>query len=236
MSLASRFHSIALLLFAAFVFTHTPKALAETDSGNDAEKEINSTETPEPPPTAKPARRTPPPPKKKYFVTDINRVDAGVFHVAAMVGGNFYTEPAYDSTTGLPNGNYYKDFGFQGGVVFDYDYSEAPDNIPLALRGEILYKYVLSSTNVFAFEGMVRRMFRMSDKASFGIGAGASIGIWYRMVTDSSPEEEVIFLPAFLLQAGFEFNPLMIELKWVVNRIGTTSTLTGAELSIGIRL
>lgn len=173
--------------------------------------------------------------KHKHFVPDPKRVDAGIFHVAAVVGGNFYTEPKVDSQ-GNANGEYFKDFGFQGGVIFDYDYSEMDENIPLSLRGGFFYKYILSSVHVFAFDGSARRMFRFSESADFGLGLGASAAVWYRSVTASSPNEEILFLPSVYLTAGFDFTPFMVEFKTLVNRVGSDSTIMGLELYFGFRL
>ncbi len=173
--------------------------------------------------------------KRKYFTDDTPRSDAGVFHVGFAGGGNFYTEPVINRTTGAPTGDYYKDFGFQAGVYFDHDYSELDENIPLMLRGMIGYKYILSTVHVFSFDGMVRRMFRFSEKASFGLGVGASAAMWYRAATNTSPTEEILFLPTILIGGGFEFNPFMADIKWAINRIGT-NTIMGFELYFGFRL
>jgi len=181
------------------------------------------------------------PPKKnrerRRYVTDHpERSDAGIFHVAAAVGGNFYVEPTVTYPSRVPTGNYAKDFGFQAGAYFDYDYSQMDENIPLALRGFVGYKYILRSIHVFSFDGMVRRMFQFSEKTSFGIGMGASTALWFRAVTDISPEEEIAFLPSLLIGAGFEFNPFMIDFKWMINRFATDATITGFELYFGVRL
>lgn len=174
--------------------------------------------------------------KRKYFTDDAPRSDAGVFHVGFAAGGNFYIEPVVNATTQAPTGNYFKDFGFQAGVYFDHDYSELDENIPLMLRGMVGYKYILSSIHVFSFDGMVRRMFRLSERASFGLGVGASGAIWYRTQTASSPNEEIIFLPTVLIGGGFEFNPFMVDLKWAINRIGGSNSIMGFELYFGFRL
>lgn len=184
-------------------------------------------------------RQQTPDTKKRHYLTrneQEHRVDAGVFHVAFAVGGNFYVEPQVNATTKAPLGDYFKDFGFQGGVYFDYDYSELDENIPLALRGMIGYKYILSSVHVFTFDGVVRRMFRLSEYSAFGVGIGGSTAMWYRSVTSTSPDEEMIFLPSFIIGAGFEFNPFMVDFKWLINRFGADSTITGLELYFGIRL
>src|SRR3989338_840974 len=111
----------------------------------------------------KPAGESPEKKSRTFFVPDTSRVDAGAFHVAIVAGGNFFVEPQVLSANLAPTGDYFKDFGFQAGVYFDYDYSELPENIPLALRGGAGYKYVLGGTHVFAVEGLVRNIFRMSD-------------------------------------------------------------------------
>jgi hypothetical protein len=178
--------------------------------------------------------------KSKYYVEDTERTDAGVFHAAFAFGGNFYVEPKYSRPTTTspltPNGDYFKDFGFQAGAYFDYDYSELTENVPLGVRGMFGYKYILNSTHVFAFDGMTRVMWRLSDKTSFGLGLGVSLGVWYRAQTDSSAYEETKFLPCGIIGAGFEFNPFMVDLKWLINRIGSDSTITGVELYFGFRL
>jgi hypothetical protein len=210
-------------------------ALAYAQEGEPPEqKEAN--EAPNGPTTASPLHHAKKTQKRKYMVEGGNRSDAGVFHVAAAAGGNFYIEPQLDPDTGLANGTFFKDFGFQAGIFFDYDYSEIDANIPLMLRGMVGYKYVLSSTHVFAFDGVVRRQFRFSEKASFGLGLGGSAAVWYRSVTTTSPLEEIVVLPSFVLEAGFDFNPFMVDFKWLVNRIGSDSTLMGFELYFGFRL
>lgn len=173
--------------------------------------------------------------KNYYYIEDTDRTDAGVFHAAFALGGNFYVEPKYSTTTNVPTGDYFKDFGFQAGAYFDYDYSELTENVPLGVRGMFGYKYILNSTHVFAFDGVTRIMFRLSDKTTFGLGAGVSLGMWYRAQTDTSTEETK-FLPCGIIGAGFEFNPFMVDLKWLINRIGSDSTITGVELYFGFRL
>lgn len=177
-------------------------------------------------------------PTRKYMVPDPNRVDAGVFHVGFAAGGNFYVEPQVDNNTGAPNGDYFKDFGFQAGVYFDYDYSALTENVPLALRGMVGYKRILSSVNVFTVDMAVRHMWRFSERATFGAGVGGSAAIWFRQAANVAPvsAEEIIFLPSFLLTAGFEYNPFMVDLKWLINRFGQDSTITGVELYFGFRL
>ncbi len=168
--------------------------------------------------------------KRKYFVEGEKRVDAGVFHVGFAAGGNFYTEPKF-TLAGAPLGEYFKDFGFQAGVYFDFDYEDTR----LGLRGWVGYKYLLNSVHAFAFDGMVRYLFRVSDNAKFGLGIGASAGLWFRSQTVDT-NEEVLFLPAFVLGAGFDFNPFLTDLKLLINRIGADATLLGVELSFGVRL
>lgn len=176
--------------------------------------------------------------KRKYMVADPDRVDAGLFHVGFAVGGNFYIEPKFSSTTNEPLGDYFKDFGFQGGMYFDYDYSALSENVPIALRGMLGYKRILGNTNVFALDGVVRHMFRFSDKATFGIGPGVSAALWFREGSTTAPvsDEEIIFLPSFILTAGFEYNPFMVDFKWLINRVGQDATIMGFELSFGFRL
>ncbi len=189
---------------------------------------------------ARPARKSSrtKPDGRKYFTDQTPRSDAGVFHVGFAFGGNFYIEPEWDNTVTPPSlsGNFFKDFGFQAGVYFDHDYSELDENIPLMLRGMIGYKYILGSVHVFSFDGMVRHMWRWSEKASFGVGLGASAAVWYRSVTPTSPNEEIVFLPTMLLSAGFEFNPFMVDFKWAINRFGADNVITGFELYFGFRL
>jgi hypothetical protein len=137
--------------------------------------------------------------------------------------------------------DYYKDFGYQGGVYFDYDYSRMADNIPLALRGFLGYKYALNSTHIFAVEGMVRRMFQLSENADFGLGAGVSLATWFRKTVEvtnneTAQLEQTILLPTFIIGAGFDFNPFMVDLKWMIHRFGVGQTLMGAEFYFGVRL
>ena len=136
----------------------------------------------------------------------------------------------------VTNGEYFKDFGFQAGVFFDYDYSEMDVNIPLGLRGMVGYKYILNSVHVFSFDGVVRHMWRFSETASFGAGLGGSAAVWYRSITASSPDEEIVFLPSFVVTAGFDFTPFMVDFKWLINRIGGDNTIMGFELYFGFRL
>ncbi len=178
--------------------------------------------------------------KRKYFTDDSPRTDAGVFHVAATFGGNMYIEPEVNNSN-LPTGNFHKDFGFAAGVTFDYDYSELDENIPLMLRGFVGYKYVLSSVHVATFDGIVRRMWKFSEKSSFGLGFGGSAAVWYRVELTSSTgtvlaNEEIIFLPSFIMEAGFDFNPFMIDIRLLINRIKGDSSILGGELYFGFRL
>lgn len=220
--------AFVVALFLSFAST----LYAEEDEALSEETQQEEPQAPRPP-----KRKL----KKRYFGTEKpERIDAGVFHVAFAAGGNFYIEPKYqvDATTGSKEttGEYFKDFGFQGGVYFDYDYSEMTENVPLALRGMVGYKYILSSVHVFTFDGMVRRIFRVSDNSTFGVGMGGSAAVWYRSITSTSPDEEVIFLPSFLVGAGFEFDPFMTDFKWLINRVGGDNTIMGFELYFGFRL
>lgn len=198
-------------------------------------------QTSQPPPNSQPLptqprnQYQPQPQRRKYFQEDPNRIDAGIFHVAMAAGGNFYIEPEVDANK-VPNGNFFKDIGFQAGVYFDYDYSELDQNIPLMLRGMVGYKYVLSSVHVFTFDGMVRHMWRWSERASFGLGMGGSAALWYRTITETSASEEVVILPSLLLGAGFEFHPFMVDFKWLINRIAADNIIMGFELYFGFRL
>jgi hypothetical protein len=202
--------------------------VAQDDTPADTE------EAPPPPIHSKAAKKSTD--NRHYFSDNTPRTDAGIFHVGFAVGGNFYIEPQFDSSTGQATGDYFKDFGFQGGVYFDYDYSELAENIPLMLRGMIGYKYILNSVHVGSFDGMVRYMLRFSEGASFGFGMGGSAAVWYRPQSSSAPNEEVIFLPSLLLGAGFEFNPFMVDFKWLINRVGADSTIMGFELYFGFRI
>lgn len=221
--------TVLALIFTLVGLTPTI-ARAEDEDSQDTE----SAEPPSPPPVKSSKRRDKAP--RHYFTDQTPRTDAGIFHVGFAVGGNFYMEPQFDSSTGNATGDYFKDFGFQGGVYFDYDYSELAENIPLMLRGMIGYKYILNSVHVGTFDGMVRYMLRFSESASMGLGFGGSAAVWYRTQGDLSPNEEVIFLPSLLIGAGFEFNPFMVDFKWLINRIGANSTIMGWELYFGFRL
>lgn len=242
--------SLFTLTLVTFLFS-TTKLVAEP-SDDDApygDSESNGPQieddggTPPPPPPPQRTRRRQTTPRRqthqekqrKYFVPDTDRTDAGIFHVGFAVGGNFYMEPELNATTRVATGDYFRDLGFQLGVFFDYDYSALTENVPLGLRGMVGYKYVLNSENVFAFDGMARYMMRFSDRATFGIGLGASAAIWYRVASTTS-QQEIIFLPSFLLGAGFEYNPFMVDFKWLINRIGEDSTIMGFELYFGLRL
>jgi hypothetical protein len=223
------FHTFLLLCLLLVSTPAFPKGQDDETGENVPTTEEKST------PTGKTTKKTK---EHRKFLTDTpNRSDAGVFHVGAAAGGNVYIEPMYDPDTLTPTGDSFKDFGFQGGVYFDYDYSEVEENIPLMLRGMVGYKYILSSVNVFTFDGVVRRQFRFSEKATFGLGGGASAALWFRNVTSTSPTEEIIFLPSLIVTAGFEFNPIMVDFKWLINQLGSSSsTITGWELYFGVRL
>jgi hypothetical protein len=210
------------------ITAHSPSALAEAGYDDEPPKSIEA------PPPAIPARNRRQE-KRRYFQPDTDRTDAGIFHVGIAAGGNFYIEPQVD-TNKVPTGEFFKDFGFQAGVFFDYDYSEMDENIPLMLRGMVGYKYILSSVHVFTFDGMVRHMWRFSDKASFGLGMGGSAALWFRTITDTSATEEMVLLPSLLLGAGFEFEPFMVDFKWLINRIASDNVIMGFELYFGFRL
>lgn len=221
----------AYLWIASLVLVASGVAPAETGY---TENPPASTDTPNPPSAqATPARNKDKKPRK-FFQEDPSRVDAGIFHVALAAGGNFYIEPSY--TNGAPSGDFFYDPGFQLGAYFDYDYSELDENIPLMLRGMVGYKYVLSSVHVFAFDGMVRHMWRFSEGASFGLGMGGSFAVWYRTITANSPTREVVLLPSLLLGAGFDFHPFMVDFKWLLNRFAADNIITGFELYFGIRI
>jgi hypothetical protein len=84
---------------------------------------------------------------------------------------------------------------------------------------------------------MIRYLLKMSDDVNLGLGMGASAAVWYRGASDEGFwEEEVVFLPAFVLGVGLDFNPFMADFKMLINRIGADATLMGMELSIGVRL
>jgi hypothetical protein len=239
--------AICVLFISGLCFS-SPELRAETSDylEEDPYSQKSPSETPEAaqsPSRAQPARPTRQSSggnrtrgeKRKYFTDDSPRSDAGVFHVGFAAGGNFYIEPRINLSTGVATGDFFKDFGFQAGVYFDHDYSELDENIPLMLRGMVGYKYVLSSVHVFSFDGMVRHMFRLSDKASLGVGIGASGAVWYRTASTNS-NEEILFLPTVLIGAGFEFNPFMVDFKWALNRVGGENTIMGFELYFGFRL
>lgn len=178
--------------------------------------------------------------KRKYFTDTSPRSDAGIFHVGFAVGGNIYMEPKLRASDNEFADDYFKDFGYQGGVYFDYDYSRASENIPLALRGFLGYKYALNSTHIFAAEGVVRRIFNLSENSDFGLGAGVSLATWFRNITQISSTETVeieqtVLLPTFILSAGFDFNPFMVDLKWMIHRFGVGESLMGAEFYFGVR-
>lgn len=216
--------ALMMVLLTAVIHSLPNKAWAEKEE-EKAPLESNDAPTSLPPKTA-------PKEKKRFFVEDPGRIDAGSFHVAFVGGGNFYIEPMVDKTTRTPLGEYFKDFGFQGGVIFDYDY----EDVPLGLRGFGGYKYILSSVHVFGFDGTARILFPFSDNAKFGLGTGISAAIWYRSITATSDREEVFFLPSLVIEAGFDFHPFMTDFKWLINRIGEENTIMGFELYFGIRI
>lgn len=228
---------LSKLLVLSLVFHFSQNTLrAEEEEIYDDQSPIDA------PPQKRPAKKAQ---KKRYYVAqdpEERRSDAGIFYAAFAVGGNFYMEPKVANTTvsGVQRqtvtGDYFKDFGFQGGMYFDYDYSQLTENVPLGIRGFVGYKYVLSSVHVFAFDGVVRRMFTVSDKVTFGVGIGGSAAIWYRSDTSTSADPETIFLPSFISTFGFEFNPFMVDFKWLINRFQTDNTITGFELYFGVRL
>lgn len=238
---ASKTARLVYMVLLAFLLVGQTAWGEETDDSylaNEPAKPVDQVSEPAPVPDAK---GTLPPKaaqqkKRKYLTDDTPRSDSGIFHVGFAAGGNFYFEPQVTSSNQVPTGDYFKDYGFQGGVYFDWNYHELPENIPLGLRGMIGYKYVLNSVHVFAFDGMVRRMWQFSENASFGVGIGGSAAVWYRSVTDLSPTEEILFLPSFIVGAGFEFSPFMVDFKILVNRLGEDSSIGGAELYFGFRL
>jgi hypothetical protein len=221
---------LSLGIMIALLGASTPLRAEDDEASEEAVEEVE-----QPRPAAPVKKKAKTKKKRAYHIEDIERTDAGVFHVAFAAGGNFYVEPKFSKTTGQPTGDYFKDFGFQGGAFFDYDYSELTENVPLGLRGMIGYKYILQSTHVFAFDGLARIMWRLSDDVTFGLGMGVSLGTWYRAETALSTEETK-FLPCGIIGAGFEFNPFMVDLKWLINRFGADSTITGVELYFGFRL
>jgi hypothetical protein len=79
-------------------------------------------------------------------------------------------------------------------------------------------------------------MFRVSDWTTFGLGTGVSAGVWYRPAGNSVRETQTLFVPSFLITAGFEFNPFMTDLKWSITRVGSDVNVMGWELSFGVRL
>ncbi|NDC25597.1 MAG: hypothetical protein EB078_11220, partial [Proteobacteria bacterium] len=178
---------------------------------------------------------------RKFFSDNSPRSDAGIFHVAFALGGNFYIEPKLNASTKAFADDYFRDFGYQGGVYFDYDYSRMAENIPLSLRGYIGYKYAMNSTHIFAVEGVVRRMFQVSETSDFGIGAGVSLATWFRSTSQvennqTTQIDETILLPTFIVSGGFDFNPFMVDLKWMIHRMGEGNTIMGAEFNFGVRL
>jgi hypothetical protein len=218
-------------------------ARAEEDYSEDETTEESVSDAEEAPRILKPVNKKskPKPKPRKYFSDDTPRTDAGIFHVAFALGGNVYIEPKLSATTGDFADDYFKDFGYQGGVYFDYDYSRMTENIPLALRGFVGYKYALNSTHIFAVEGMVRRMFQVSQNTDFGLGAGLSLATWFRSQTvtvdgETSQIDQTVLLPTFILGAGFDFNPFMVDLKWMIHRLGVGETVMGAEFYFGVRL
>lgn len=233
MTLLRRFPNQVLLIAALFLALPATTLRAEEDDGTTEEKPAAAAE----PSSTTKSTKEKDKQKRKYMIYDPDRVDAGIFYVGFAAGGNFYIEPQIDTTTKAPNGQYFKDFGFQAGVFFDYDYSALEENIPLALRGMVGYKYILSSVHVFAFDAMVRRMFRFSEKSTFGLGFGASAALWFRpgSLTPPVAAEEIIFLPSLVMGAGFEFNPVMVDFKLLINRIGQDATILGTELYVCVR-
>ncbi len=235
----ARLRTTAWLFLALAIFAgHSlPKrALGEDEDDGYLTEETEKPAADKPstdPKPAKPKRRSLQ--KRKYFTDQSPRTDAGVFHVAATFGGNFYIEPEVNASL-VPTGNYHKDFGFAVGATFDYDYSELDENIPLCLRGFVGYKYVLNSVHVATFDGIVRKMWRFSERSSFGLGLGGSAAVWYRVAIPSVSSEEIIFLPSFIIEGGFDFNPFMVDLRLLINRIKGDSSILGGELYFGFRL
>jgi len=233
------------LFFLAMNFTHPLRAEEDYEEDETIVEEVEEEEEtpkvrlkkPQPKKALKPA------PKKtrKYFSDQSPRSDAGIFHVGFALGGNFYVEPKLFADSKLFADDYFKDFGYQGGVFFDYDYSRMTENIPLALRGFVGYKYVLNSTHVFSLEGMVRRMFQLSENSDFGLGVGVSLASWFRQTVEVTNNEtteidQTVLLPTFILEAGFDFNPFMVDLKGMIHRFGTGENLLGIEFYFGVRL
>ncbi len=220
----------SLLVLGLFLVSTLPARAEDVEEEEDLPVE-----------TTRPKKETDKKKKRKYYIPDTNRVDAGIFHVGFGAGGNFYVEPKVDVATRTPNGDYFQEFGFQGGIFFDYDYSALTENVPLALRGMIGYKYILDSVHMIAFDTSARYMFRVSDKASFGVGIGGSAAVWIRKAvtataTTPAAEAETLFLPSFLVEAGFDFQPFFVDVKTLINRIGQETNIYGFELYFGVRL
>lgn len=230
---------VALCFLANSIFvTQTIQAADET---KEPVEELMPSQTAQPatPTVVEPSPRKEKKEKKekRFFGTEKDpRIDAGIFNVAFALGGNFFIEPKLLAANGAKTGDYFNDFGFGGGVFFDYDYSKMTENIPLMLRGFVGYRYILQSVHVFDIEGIARRMWQFSESSSFGVGLGVSTALWYRSLTDNSPYEETLFLPSMVVETGFEFNPMMVQLKWLVNRLGSDSSINGIEFMFGIRL
>ena len=149
--------SIVWIVCITLVLGLSPALRAEEEETGDEEVQETTTRST----TIKKTEKTEKKKERRKFITDHpDRIDAGIFYVAAAIGGNFYTEPRF-TAAGAPSGDYFNDFGFQGGVYFDYDYSQLTENVPLALRGFVGYKYILNSVHCFSFDGMVRRMMQV---------------------------------------------------------------------------
>lgn len=227
------------ILITLFLWSLAHQPLRAEEDYEEEESYIEERETVAPPPTQrKRARKSLA--RRKYFTDTSPRSDAGIFHVGFALGGNVYIEPKLRASDNEFADDYFKDFGYQGGVYFDYDYSRASENIPLALRGFLGYKYALNSTHIFAAEGVVRRIFNLSENSDFGLGAGVSLATWFRNITQISATETVeieqtVLLPTFILSAGFDFNPFMVDLKWMIHRFGVGESLMGAEFYFGVR-
>ena len=231
----SKFSLITLSLLINFSFISFK--LNAADETQEPVEELLPMQKAQPATPTQPSLSTTPKKEKRFFGTEKDpRIDAGIFHVAFAAGGNFFMEPKLLAANGAATGDYFNDFGFGGGVFFDYDYSQMTENIPLMLRGFVGYRYILNSVHVFDIEGIARRMWQFSEASSFGVGVGVSSALWYRALTDNSPYEETLFLPSLILETGFEFNPMMVQLKWMVNRLGSDSSINGIEFLFGIRL
>src|SRR4051812_23875518 len=125
MPIQRRHRLLAIFLGLFLAVTLARPAFSEDEESTKTEEESSTSDTEAPPPPPPPVRKKSKTKSgRREYVTDVDhndRSDAGVFHIGFAAGGNFYLEPKLlqVGTQQTTTGEYFKDFGFQGGAYFD---------------------------------------------------------------------------------------------------------------------